>query len=426
MRNHTTPKLFDLAGPAGKSAALTLGTAPVQATFNLNNMPTGKDNKQFYYVTAIVVEVIPAVTMAASAGAAIDRDKLWKIVQSVRVYSPLLGELFSHTNTPGAALGNVIQAFGRGFNQLPQAIQIPSTNLAVVSPRLKYRVPFAYEFMRKPHETSPWAGFLEGGQVEVKLDVSTVLDADSTGTTVPTATVNCWIEVIPSPEAVIHTPCHWRRHANLPGSNKRTTITDMGAPDGLAGVDQSKGVGLASLLYLSNATGIGLGGGTNQDVANITQVEIPWRDQTVTDNPEAFFEAFFAMMGSRSRNVATTTDFGGFPYTLAATSTTNALANTAALFFPLVSCGRDLETSKLQTVSGAKDINFNYTTTPSAGPIILGHYFPTFDEAFVRSQLVPRIAPGAKGVLRAKTLNKQKSMVPGVGKMAYCRQKIVA
>lgn len=426
MRNHTTPKIFDLTGPGGKSVALTLGTSPVQATFNLNNMPTGKENKFYYYVTAIVAEVIPAVTMAGSAGAAIDRDKLWKIVQSVRVYSPLLGELFSHTNTQGATLGLVQQYFGRGFSQLPQAIQIPSTNSAVVSPRLKYRIPFAYEALRKPHETSPWAGFLEGGAVEVKLDVSTILDGDSTGTTVPTATVNCWVELIASPEAVIHTPCHWRRHANLPGSSKRLTITDLGAPDGLQGVDQGAGVGLASLLMISNATGMGMGGTTNHGADNVLQVEIPWRDQTVTDNPESFFEAFFAMMGNRGRNVATTTDFGGFPYTLAATSTTNALANSQALFFPLVSCGRDLETSKLQTVAGAKDLNFNFTTTPTVGPILLGHYFPHFDEAFIRTQLVPRITPGAKGVLKAKTLNKNGGrMQNGVGKMAYVRQKIV-
>lgn len=429
MRNHTTPKIFDLAGPAGKTASLTMtASAGATATFNMNNLPTGKDKSMWYYTLAIVVEVIPSVTMASSAGAAINVDKLWKIVQSARVYSPILGELYSHTNTNGAALGLIQQQFGRGYNNDPRPIQIPSTNSAVVSPRLKYRIPFAFECLRKPHETSPWAGFLEGGQVEVKLDISTVLDADSTGTTVPSATVSCWLELIPSPEPVIHTPFHFRRHASLPGGTKRTTITDMGSPDGLKGTDQSKGVGLASLLYLTNATGMGLGGSTNQSADNITQIEIPWRDQTQTDNPEAFFEAFFAGMGVRPRaDHAGVNEFGGFPYTLAATSTTGLLANSQALFFPLVAPGRDLETSKLQTVAGAKDLNFNYTTTPSAGPILLGHYFHTFSESFIQTDLVPRIAPGLKGVLRAKTLNKNmKSGVRGAGKLAYVRQKVVA
>lgn len=429
MRNHTQPKIFDLAGPAGKTASLTMtASAGATATFNMNNLPTGKDGKMWYYTMAIVVEVTPAVTMASSAGAAITPDKLWKIVQSARVYSPILGELFSHTNTNGAALGLIQQEFGRGFNGNPRPITIPATNSAVVSPRLKYRIPFAYEFLKKPHETSPWAGFFEGGQVEIKLDLSTVLDADSTGTTVPSATVSAWLELIPSPEPVIHTPCHWRRHANLPGSTKRTTITDIGSPDGLQGTDQSKGVGLASMLYLTNATGMGLGGTTNQSADNITQLEVPWRDQTTTDNPEAFFESFFAMCGVRRRaDGAGVNEFGGFPYTLAATSTTGLLANAQALFFPIVSCGRDLETSKLQTVAGAKDINFNYTTTPSAGPVILAHYFPTFSDDFVQNVLVPRIAPGAKGVLRAKTLNKNlKAGKIGVGKLAYVRQKVMA
>jgi hypothetical protein len=424
MRNHTTPKIFDLAGPAGKTAALTLGSAPVTATFNLNNLPTGKDGKMWYYATSIVVQVTAAVNQPASGATAIAPDKLWKIVQSLRVYTPVLGELFSHTNTSGAALGLVSQYFAKAFNQDPHPTTIPTTD-QVTNVVLKYRIPFAYEFLKKPHETSPWMGFFEGGQVECKVDISTILDGDSTGATVDTASVVCWVEMIPCPEPVIHTPCHIRRHANLPGSTKRTTITDMGSPDGLQGVDQSKGVGLASLLYLTNATGMGLGGQANQSADNITQVEIPWRDQTTTDNPESFFEAFFVMMGVRARDTALP-DFGGFPYTMAATSTTGALVNAQALFFPLVSCGRDLETSKLQTVAGAKDINFNYTTTPSAGPILLGHYFPTFDEGFVQNVLVARIAPGSKGVLRAKTLNKQRGGISGVGKLAYTRQKVVA
>lgn len=422
MRNHTTPKLFDLAGPAGKTAALTLGTSPVTATFNMNNVPTGKDQKMWYYATSIVVQVTASVNQPASGATAIAPDKLWKIVQSLRVYTPVLGELFSHTNTTGAALGLIQQYLAKGNNQDPHPTTIPTTDQATAVV-LKYRIPFAYENLKKPHETSPWVGFFEGGQIECKVDVSTILDADSTGATVDTASVVCWLEMIPAPEAVIHTPCHWRRHANLPGSTKRTTITDMGSPDGLQGVDQSKGVGLGQLLYLTDATGMGLGGPDGAD--NITQVEIPWRDQTVTDNPEAFWEAFFVMLGVTRKDSAIA-DFAGFPYTMANTSTTGALGSAQALFFPLVSSGRDLETSKLQTVAGAKDLNFNYTSTPSGSPIILGQYFPTFDDAFIQNVLVPRIAPGSKGVLRAKTLNKQRGGVSGIGKLAYTRRKVVA
>lgn len=421
MRNHTTAKIFDLSGPAGKTAVLTPTTAPVQALFNLNNLPAGKDSTMWYYCTAIVLNVIPTINQPASGGSALNEDQLYKIIQSVRVYSPILGELFSHTNTNGSALGTIMQQYGRAFQQNPQFAQIPATDGNTL-PVLKVRIPFAYEFLKKPHETSPWMGFFEGGQVEVKIDISTILDGDSTGATVDSVSVSAWMEMIPCPEAVIHTPCQWRRHANLPGSSKRTTITDMGSPDGLQGVDQSKGVGIASLLYLTNAAGVALGGAGS--ATNITQVEIPWRDQTVTDSPEAFFENFFAMCGARGHD-SSSVDFAGFPYTKATTSTTGLLANATAMFFPLISCGRDLETSKLQTVAGAKDLNFNYTSTPSAGPVILGHYFPTFDAAFIQNTLVPRIAPGSAGKLRIKTLNKQRGGIPGVGKLAYVRQKVV-
>lgn len=425
MKNFSTPKIFDLAGPAGKTASLTPGTTPVVATFNCNNLPTGKNGNLWYYATALIVEVRPTVTMASSAGAAINPDELYQIVQSMRVYSPLLGDLFSHTNTPGAQMGTIQQYFGKGFQTNPTLTTIPSTNSASVVPVLKYRIPFAFDFLTVPQDTAPWMGFLEGGLLEVRIDVSTVLDSISTGTTIGTTTVTAWFEMEPSPEATIHVPNNARRHANLPGSTKRTTITDVGAPDGLAGVDQSKGCGVASLLYLTNATGIGLGGQANQTAANITQVEIPWRDQTVTDNPEAFFEAFFTMMGPHSRT-SVASNFAGFPYTDAATTTTGLLANAQALFFPLISCGREFNTSKMQSVSGAKDLNFNYTTTPTAGPVILGHYFYTFDPAFVAGKLVPLIKPGAKGVLRVKTKNKQRNVIAGTGKAAYMRLKVVA
>jgi len=80
----------------------------------------------------------------------------------------------------------------------------------------------------------------------------------------------------PQPEAVVHTPVHWREYL-IPGGTTRFSLLDMGAPDGLKGIDLSKGAGLPFLAWLANPTGLGLTGADTVD--KISQVDINWRDQ---------------------------------------------------------------------------------------------------------------------------------------------------
>lgn len=430
MRNHTTPSFYELISQQGKNPSITPGAAPVAVQFLMNNLPTGKDGRLWYYCTAIVVKLTVRIHQLSTGDAAITADQLWQIVQSVNVQCPILGQLFTHQNTRGSVLGNLIQYAGFGFNRAPV-----STALAVnESPTdydrtLYFRIPFAYEFLCKPHETSPWNGFFEGGTVEVKIDSNTVLGSVSAGATITTpCNLRCWMEYIPSPETVIHTPCHWREH-QTPGNSTKMIIQDMGSPDGLQGIDQSKGVGIAHLLYLMNPEGLGLLGSTTAD--NIISYDIPWRDQQRVDIPDAPFLAKMAHMGNNrlAPGVAAAVDFGnggqgGDPYAFAG-NPQGDLNDESAMYFPLVASGRDLETSKLQTVAGAKESNYTFGSdgTPSGINRFIGQYFPVFDEQFMQA-LAARIAPNKAGDLVAKTLNKQKGGVHGIGKLAYVRAKV--
>lgn len=423
MRNHTLPKIHELVSTAGKNPSLTPGSSAQTAVFLLNNVPTGKEGKFWYYVLSLVIQLTITVDQPAMGGTAINADKLWKIIQSVQVQCPILGTLYTHSNTRGSVLGNIIQYFGFGYNALPVRPQIAAADGDNVC-NLYYRVPFSYEFLRKPHETAPWGGFLEAGTVEVKLDVNNVLDGDSTGCLTKTASVRAWLEMVPSPEPVIHVPCHWREHIT-PGASTRHTITDMGSADGLQGIDMNKGVGIASLLNLTDATGIGLSGSDGVD--NITGVDIPWRDQNRIDAPQAFMAAFHGLMGNQRRGkpaAPVTSDTAGFPYTIADTEANHPIYSAQALFFPLIAPGRDMETSKFQTVQGAKDINFSYTSTPASSNRFVGHYFATFEESFLEA-LARRIHPQGSGQVMAKTLNKQAGIIHGVGKAAYVRAKVL-
>lgn len=423
MRNHTTPKIWELSGPQGKSISLTPGASSQTATYQFTNIPTGKDGKFWYYCTGIVLAVQLTIDNSNGAASTLPNDLLWQSVASIQVQSPTLGTIFTHANYRGVTAGLITNPYGMGFANHDKKTAVPASGAANVR-TLYYRLPFALEFLRKPHEISPWGGFFEGGTLELKTAPNTVLQGASTGSSITNVTVRCWMEFIPSPEAVIHTPFHIREHNGLPGNTVRHTITDMGAPDGLQGINQGVGVGIGALLYLTNATNTGLNGAGT--ATNILSYDITWRDQTRIDSPDAPFEAFFAHSGVRSKNVTNTSDASGFPYLDSADVTAAHNATSSAIFVPFVTSGRDLETSKLQTVAGAKDINVTYTSTPSNPPVFLGMYFPTFDEGYVRNVLAPKISPSTAGqaAIVAKTLNKQTGGVYGVGKLAYVRQKI--
>jgi hypothetical protein len=89
--------------------------------------------------------------------------------------------------------------------------------------------------------------------------------------------------------------------------------------------------------------------------------------------------------------------------------------------------GHDLETSKIQTVKGSRDINFAFSATPSGQSRFLSCEFPVFEPSFaegLKDALLGGSNPSA--TLQPKTLNKQVGGTHGVGKLAYVRQKVVA
>ncbi len=435
MRNHTTAKLYELVSQQGKNPAVTPGSTPQSVQFLMQNLPTSKEGKFWYYVTALCFKLVVTVDQPSAEGVALTADQLWQIVQTVQVQCPILGQTYTHQNTPGAVLGNIMQYMGLSYNRAPVAELIPAAD-GDTEVTLYYRIPYAFEFLVKPHETSPWAGFFEGGTVEIKLDVNSVLGSISPSAVIKTpCNLRCWIEVIPSPEACIHVPFNFRLH-QTPGNSTRQVIQDMGSPDGLQGIDMSKGVGMVALLYLmepadadGDTLGLGIGGNTTAD--NIISYDIPWRDQDRVDIPDGPFMNLIAQMGNNRQAPADSTlstfgasANGGFPYAQAA-RVQGSLNDPGALFFPLVTPGRDTETSKLQTVMGPKESNYTYGTDgiPSGINKFLGLYFATFDEQFLHG-LAARIAPAKEGEIVAKTLQKQSGGKWGVGKLAYVRAKI--
>lgn len=433
MRNHTTPMVWELSGAQGKSVTITpqTGAGTTSIKWQMTNMPTGKQGKFWYYLTAIVVALSVTVSQVNSEGVAqMENDILYRLLTSLQIYTPILGPLYQHSNTRGTHLGNLIQFAGFGYSGVGNVPAVPVSS-ASYTRVIYFRVPFAHEFLKKPHELSPWGGFLEGGFVEILLGGSTALAGYSTTSTFLSATARCWCEFIPAPEAIIHVPFNWRLHQNI-AAGSRITIPDIGSPDGLQGIDQSRGCGVVNLWDIMNITALDFGGNTTAD--NISSFDVQWRDQIRLESPDSYVMAELAMMGNSRRTIwngtgtPDVTDRHGFPNfdEMTAANAAVALNNAQSLVYPFVGAGRDLETSKLQTIAGAKDINITYAAPVSTAPVLLGMYTYVWDEAFVRTVLTPRIDPAnaANPEFLTKTLNKQQGGTYGIGKLAYVRQKI--
>lgn len=423
---HTGARIWEISSQQGRYPTIVPdAAASTQVVFNMIGLPTQKDAKFWYYLEALWLRVNITGTNSDSVFVGIPAENLWKMITSIEVQCPLLGTLFSAKNTRGAVLGNVIQRIGYGYNALPASNLTPVGGTAAnFTAELFYRLPFAQDFLANRMETAPWFGLLEGGTVNVNVGPAGVLNnAAVTNLAVTSITLGLCATLLPDSEARVHTPVIYREHV-LPAGGQQI-IPDIGSPDGLQGIDQSRGCGIAHLSLLTGPANTGLQAGTT--ALNILTVDVPFRDQPTIYNPEYFYLTQFQAMGPMSKRTGVQgalfdTDWPQ----IAGTQNANGsfkLNNLNMLIFPIIATGCDVFTSKLQTLAGAKMMNFTYTADPSVVQRYVGCYFPQFDDQFADS-LAARISPSSQGIRKPKTITKVSGMVPGVGKVAYVADKV--
>jgi hypothetical protein len=365
MRNHSTPLYRQLAAAGVRAPTVTPGADIQSATFNVIGLPPVTGDMRNYAMNFVVR--LTTVFDPDAAGSAVNWDKLYKCMSSIRLFSPMLGEPYQTAHTRGAVLGHIYQVLGSGYcYPQPARIQLPASTDADVTLDLYYVLPIGHEFLQKPHETAQFIGLYEQGELEARVAASSALDGDYAGAVLKaTTTLRAWIEYIPSPDNFIGVPFQFREYI-IPGNSTEFVLRGMGGASGLKGV-ANDGCGLGALGWLTDATGIGLSGADGAD--EINRIDIPWRSQSSIDIVDPFFSSLRRMVQHRVGPISglgTTImhDGGGWPYTMAATPD-NSLANAQALFVPLVMPGKNFETSKAQHVKGDNPINLGFGTTPS-------------------------------------------------------------
>ena len=366
MRDHTTPLFQELTSAGAESVALTPGAAQQTGSFNIAGLDPVTDGKRNYMLG--VWCHVSSVFDPDAGGNAVSADKLGKVMASWRLFSPLLGEVFPHRSTRGAVLHHLIQVLALGY-QYPNAAraQIAASTDTDVTIDVYYFLPLSYEFLSKPHETAQWVGLFDQGVLEGTLDVSTILDGDYAGGVLKATTaLRAVVEFLPSPDDFIGVPVQWRDR-EIAGGGSQPTLMAVGQETQLQGV--RSGCGLAFLAWLSNATGIGLGGPDGVD--NITMIELPWRNQKTLRNLDPYFLGLRRAAGKRVGPIAgqgTTIihDGAGWPYTQSDTPNNRPAASSQAMFLSPVYPGGDLQTSKLQRVNGNLKVNLSTTDAITA------------------------------------------------------------
>jgi hypothetical protein len=417
-RDHTTSIFKELTSVGSESVSITPGTSQQPAVFNISGLPnrTGDDRN---YVQAFWGGVTTTLDPDA-AGNAVNFDKLYKSVASWRLTSPLLGELYNHRHTRGAVVGHIIGPISEGY-QYPQPAraQIPASTDTDVTIDLIYKLPMSFEVLKKPHETAQFSGFFDQGQMDCLVGAQDVLDGDYAGAVIKTpTTVRAYCEMLPSPDVALGVPFQWRER-EIPGGGTTPVLQGVGEETQLTGVQQ--GCGLVALLWLTDATGIGLAGADGVD--NITQIEIPWRGQPLLRNMDPYFLAARRLAGNRvgpTSGLGTTIvpDSSGWPFTMATTVDNRPGANSQAMFLPLILPGRDFETSKAQRVRGNLPINFSFTAS-----VTNPHRFVTWELLEYTEDQVGRLAV-ALGVDPARARAQRKALLDNpteLEKLRYTR-----
>lgn len=367
MRDHTSGQFVDLLYPANPTAAITPGSSVQQATATIAGLPpvTGK----FKNYARGIQNHLNVVVDPDAGGNAVNADKLGKVMSSFEVTIPTFGVIFPAQHTRGAVAYHVIQILGLGY-RAPYGYgrtQIPASTDTDVTIDLYYWLPIAHDCLAKAHETSQWVGFYQDGTVQQNVDVSTVLDGDYAGAVTKTGTLRSQFHYFSSPDDFIGVPVQHRERV-ITGGGDSPLLQNMGSDTALVGVKGTSGI--AAMLWLTDATGIGLAGPDGVD--NFTSMEIPWRGQKQVKNLDAFFQELLDRMPNRVAPVSgigasTPINNGaGWPFTMAATVDNRPASNSQALFLPLVVPGEAQETSKIQNVSGSfPAFNSTATSTPS-------------------------------------------------------------
>lgn len=410
MKRHSSPPIFQLSAAGNRAPTLTPSGNVQSLTFNLTSLPGATDD-MFNYAQNVVVRI--DYTITGGGGAVINYDALGKIVDSFRLFSPVLGELYPQPRTRGVDVFWFDSWLGQGFR--PSGVgraQIAAVNTTDYTGSVYFVLPLSFEFLSREHDTGCWLPLLENGLLEVRLAANNVLNADSASAVLKATpfTIAAWIEYLPQPEALIQTPFQFRLY-EWTTAGTQIKMQQVGAPNGLKGVQD--GARLAALAWYSNTTAAGLGGTFAMNA--LTRISLPWRRQDSIDCPDAYVRSLFGLMGKRSGYIvgggaaSALHDGGSWPFQMNATPN-NTLMDANLAFYPAVMPGWNSNISKFQKVAGDLFVDAGFSATPNGTHRLRSLEFGAFTPDFVKELMARMGRPASAGWIAYPKVDKKQNL----------------
>lgn len=380
MKLTTAPLIYDLDVNGNQAPTVTPAASVQPLTFNLSGLD-GRIDDMWPMAQALVVRV--TFTLTQASGAVLNYDKLYRAVDSFQLSSQILGDVLAQRSGQGAALGLIDQYVANGYRPTSVTPAQVSGSNGDYTIDLYYRIPFAFDWGKRPQDGGIWLPLFEKGKLVVNMN-TTAADLFQSGASIKAAaaTVRAWFEVLPVRDPVIHAPWKPVRYEFQTAGNTLKLFT-FGTGDGLLGVQP--GARLSFLAWLSNLHGLG---GVDT-IEKFNRISMQWRKQKVTVNPESYLIAFLGALGKRAAQVGsigsgTINDRMGWPYTMAG-GPDNSVLNATGLFMPFVFPGHNAGLAGTQKQIGDLNIDVGWSSAPNGTHVLRTHEHFCFTPEMVKT-----------------------------------------
>jgi len=361
-----TPLHFDLKNDGSNTQiALTPGTQEQQAAFTIQGV-RGYVGTAFMRATALAGRLRVGVDQPASGGSAIDWDQLPRVIAGLQIESKHFGTLLNKESSGGPALKHLIEFIGQGYAYGDYARAQISSADGDTAVDLYFCVPFAQGWLVRPHDTTPWVGWLDKTIVTFYLNTTTALDSVSTGAVIEaTCNVQMWLEYHLDNDIEIPAIPVWQRYQRAAAGGNEVILEGVGLQKSMQKVEQYDRI---AGVY-DHGDVAGFQGADGPD--NVTEYYCPALGIDRTVHVDAFFRIFRAYcikrathVGGRGNNALH--DGSGNPETMAGGGNSGMNTSTA-MYIPVRSPAPASEITKLPKFAGDLPITKRYTTAPSSG-----------------------------------------------------------
>lgn len=370
MRKFGTPLILDLkAGGASASASVTPTTSVVPTSFSTPNIKQAVGSDNYPLCRGIMTKNVITFDQAASGGAVVNWDELFRCNDSFNVTIPKLGVTHDKNVFTGPIAKHIAEFFALGYRYCDNArAQIAAAD-GDTTVTLYTFLPFTNETVEDPEAFWIWVGWMRDMELVFSIATATTIAAVSTGAvTKAPCTLTAWLECYISPQPILPAISQWNKYTtNAASGQNLAVLLNVGTgPNGMNAVEA--GSRLMAVVELMNV--LGFGGCSTGDL--FTSFACPELGQDATSNIDGFLTSFKSALGHRGpisgigTSNAAVHDGAGDLHTMAGAPNGSPFASTLK-FIPWRYTSPNGRIEYAPKVNGNINLTRQFTSTPTSG-----------------------------------------------------------